>query len=140
MFSTNFRPKTKKIVLAAFEKNIKVSDLGLICRLFCEYLLRIKIFFQKSGSVTFLPLSSPNFMQTIRKILRPVSEKTALPTNQPTNQPVINNNTDFIGPGWRRSKNKNVVQYFYNISRIHWRLSTILKTSKKMYEVMFFDM
>ena len=24
--------------------------------------------------------------------------------------------------------------------RIHWRLSTILKTSKKVYEVMFFDM
>ena len=46
-------------------------------------------------------------MQKIRKILRAVSEKTALQTNQPTNQPnqpIIANNTDFIGPGLRRSK------------------------------------
>ena len=42
-------------------------------------------------------------MQKIRKILRAVSEKTALPTNQPTNQPIITN-TDFIGPDGRRSK------------------------------------
>ena len=44
-------------------------------------------------------------MQKIRKILRTVSEKTALPTNQPTNQLIITNNTDFIGPGSRWSKN-----------------------------------
>ena len=81
IFSTNFRPKTKKIVRAVFEKNIKVSDFGLIWRPFREY-LQIKNFFQKSGSVTFLPLQSPNFMQKIRKILTAVSEKTALPTNQ----------------------------------------------------------
>ena len=55
IFSTNFRPKTKKIVRAVFEKNIKVSDFGLIWRPFREY-LQIKNFFQKSGSVTFLPL------------------------------------------------------------------------------------
>ena len=85
IFSTNVRPKTKKIVRAVFEKNIKVSDFGLIWRPFREY-LQIKNFFQKSGSVTFLPLQSPNFMQKIRKILRAVSEKTVLPTNQPTNQ------------------------------------------------------
>ena len=39
-------------------------------------------------------------MQKIIKILRAVSEKTALPsnqlTNQPTNQPIITNNIDFI--------------------------------------------
>ena len=84
MFSSNFRLKTKKIVRAVFEKNIKVSGFGLIWRPFHEY-LHIKIFFQKSGSVTFLLLQSPNFMQKIRKIFRVVSEKTALPTNQPTN-------------------------------------------------------
>ena len=55
IFTTNFRPKTKKIVRAIFEKNIKVSDFGLIWRPFREY-LQIKNFFQKSGSVTFLPL------------------------------------------------------------------------------------
>ena len=55
IFSTNFTPKTKKIVRAVFEKNMKVSDFGLIWRPFREY-LQIKNFFQKSGSVTFLPL------------------------------------------------------------------------------------
>ena len=44
--------KTKKIVWAVFEKNIKVSDFGLIWRPFCKY-LQIKIYFQKSSSVTF---------------------------------------------------------------------------------------
>ena len=38
-------------------------------------------------------------MQKIRKILRAVSEKTVLPTNQP----IITNNTDLIGPRWPRS-------------------------------------
>ena len=106
IFSTNFRPKIKKIVGSVFEKNIKVSDFGIIWRRFREY-LQIKNFFQKSGCVTLLPLQSPNFMQKIRKILRAVSEKTALPTNQPTSQPtiqpVITNNTDLIRPRRRRS-------------------------------------
>ena len=31
-------------------------------------------FFQKPGSVTFVPLWSPNFMQSFRKIVRAVSE------------------------------------------------------------------
>ena len=83
--STNFRPKTKKIVRAIFEKNIEVSDFGLIWRLFREY-LQIKNLFQKSDSVTSLPSQPPNFMQKIRKILRAVSKKTALPPTQPTNQ------------------------------------------------------
>ena len=55
IFSTNFRPKTKKIFRAVFEKNIKVSDFWLIWRPFREY-LQIKNFSQKSGCVTFLPL------------------------------------------------------------------------------------
>ena len=49
-------------------------------------------------------------MQKIRKTLRIVSEKTALPINQPTNEPIVTNNTDFIGPGWRRSKNFKKMQ------------------------------
>ena len=83
IFSTNFRPKTKKI--EPFLRKISVSDFGLIWRLFCEN-LQIKKFFFKNPAVTFLPLQSPNFMQNIRKILRAVSEKTASPTNQTTNQ------------------------------------------------------
>ena len=53
------RQKTKKLVGAVFEKNIKVSDFRLIWKPFREY-LQIHIFFifffQKSGSVTFLLL------------------------------------------------------------------------------------
>ena len=45
----------KKIVRAVFEKNIKVSDFGLIWRPFHEY-LQINNFFKKFGSVTFLSL------------------------------------------------------------------------------------
>ena len=44
----------------------------------------INNFFFKNPAVTFLPLWSPNFMQKIRKILRAISKKTALPTNQLT--------------------------------------------------------
>ena len=39
IFSINFRPKTKKIVISVFEKNIKVSDFGQIWRPFREHLL-----------------------------------------------------------------------------------------------------
>ena len=45
IFSTNLRPKIKKIVAAVFEKNIKVSDFGLTWRLLREY-LQIKNFFK----------------------------------------------------------------------------------------------
>ena len=103
--STNFRPKTKKIVRAVFEKNIKVSDFGLIWRPFCEY-LQIKNFFQKLDLVTFLTLHSSNAMQ---KILRAVSEKTALPTNQPTNQllpttPILQDRDFLAGAGLKRER------------------------------------
>ena len=81
IFRTNVRPKTKKVVTAVFEKNIKVSDFGLIWRPFHEY-LQINNFFQKSGSVTFLPLYSPNFMQKLEKSLEPFLRKLCY---QPTN-------------------------------------------------------
>ena len=84
IFSINFWPKTKKIVKTIFEKNIKVSDFGLIWRPFHEY-LQINNFFQKSGSVTFLPLYSPNFMQKLEKSLEPFLRKLCYqPTNLPT--------------------------------------------------------
>ena len=38
IFSTKFRPKSKRIVRAVVEKNMKVSDFGLIWRRFPEYL------------------------------------------------------------------------------------------------------
>ena len=63
------------------QPNISVSDFGPIWSRFHKN-LQIKTFFQKSGSVTFLPLQPPNVIQKTRKILQAVSEKTALPTNQ----------------------------------------------------------
>ena len=83
------------------QSNIKVSDLGLIWRPFCEY-LQIKNFFQISGSATFLPLKSPNLMLKIRKILRVIFEKTVLPNNQLLPTTLI-----FRGPCWHRSKKKS---------------------------------
>ena len=113
IFSTNFRPKTKKIVRAVFEKNIKVSDFGLVQRPFREY-LQIKILFQKPASVTFLPLQSPNIMQKIRKILRAVSEKTVLPTNQPLpTTPILQ---DLADAGAKTSK-LTKTRYQNNLSR-----------------------
>ena len=38
IFSAKFRPKSKRIVRAVVEKNMKVSDFGLIWRRFPEYL------------------------------------------------------------------------------------------------------
>ena len=95
--STNFRPKTKKIIKVVFEKNMKVPDFGLIWIHFHEY-LQIKNFFQKSGSVTFLPLQSPNFMQKIRKIFGAISEKTVLPTNQLLPTTLILQDLADVGP------------------------------------------
>ena len=40
-------------------------------------------------------------MQKLENSLEPFLRKTALPTNQP----IITNNTNLIGPRWRRSKN-----------------------------------
>ena len=80
IFSTNFRPKTKKVIRAVFEKNIKVSDFGLIWRPFCKY-LQINNFFQKFGSVTFFnsPLTS---CKKSEKSLEPFLRKLRY---QPTN-------------------------------------------------------
>ena len=61
-----------KILRAVFEiwtKNIKnAPKMGVF-----PYLRPPKIFFQKSGSVTFVPLWCTNFMQKIREILAAVS-------------------------------------------------------------------
>ena len=113
IFSTNFRSKTKIIVRAVFEKNIKVSckksdkplepflrklryqptnqpnikvsDFGLIWRPFGEY-LQINNFFQKSGTVTFVPLQSLISCKKSGKSLEPFLRKLRYQlTNQPTN-------------------------------------------------------
>ena len=105
IFSTNFRPKTKKIVRAVFEKNIKVSDFGLIWRPFREY-LQIKNFFQKSGSVTFLSLQPLTSCKKSEKSSEPFLRKLHY---QPTNQPIITKNTNLIGPCWRRSNHQKIL-------------------------------
>ena len=85
IFSTNFWPKTKKIVRAVFEKNTKVSDFGLIWRLFREY-LQIKNFFFKILALWLFYLCSPlTSFKKSEKSLAPFFEKTALTNYQPTN-------------------------------------------------------
>ena len=59
-------------------------DFGLIWRPFRKY-LQMKNFFSKIRLChfsTFILPFYPNLMQKIRKVLRAVSEKIALPTNQ----------------------------------------------------------
>ena len=55
IFSTNFRPKTKKTVGIGFERNIKVSE---ISRCFREY-LQIKIFFFNNAALRLFYFYSP---------------------------------------------------------------------------------
>ena len=91
IFSTNFRPKTKKIRAKKsvwFWANLKrFSQISLN-----------QEFFSKIWLCHFSTFIVP-FMEKFRKILRAISEKTALPTNEP----VITNNTHFIGPDWCQS-------------------------------------
>ena len=85
ILSTNFRAKTKKIVTAVFEKNIKVSDFGSIWRSFREY-LQIKIFFKKNLALWLFYLYSPlTSCKKSEKCLEPFLRKLRYqPTNQPT--------------------------------------------------------
>ena len=69
----NFMQKIRKILRADFEKIIKESIFEAIWTVLPKF-WENQIFSEKSGSVTFLQLWSPNFMQKIRKILRAVSE------------------------------------------------------------------
>ena len=94
IFSTNLRPKKKKIIRAVFEKNFSVWFWPNL-----ETFLQIspsQEFFSKiwlSFFYLYIPLTSckchfwKNYVN-----------------NQPTNQPIITNNTDFIGPEWCRPK------------------------------------
>ena len=77
--------KRKKSLGPFLRKNIKVSDFGLIWRLFCEY-LRMKIFFKNLTQLLFYLYGLLTSCKKSQKILRAVSGKTALPANQPTNQ------------------------------------------------------
>ena len=54
--------------------------------------------FWKIGSIQ---IEGHIFGQKPKKSLEPFLRKLRY---QPTNQPIINNNTDFVGPGWCRSK------------------------------------
>ena len=104
-----------KIVRAVFEiwtKNIKnAPKMGVF-----PHLRPPKIFFQKSGSVTFVPLWCTNFMQKIRKILRAVSEifKDGLRTDM----------GDYIGPSRVNPGSKMVFEQKLVISKIWAKKST----------------
>ena len=81
IFSTNFRPKTKRIVKAVFEKNTKVSDFGLIRRPFRKY-LQIKNFFKNQTRSIFYLDSSLTSCKKPEKFLQPFLRKLRY---QPTN-------------------------------------------------------
>ena len=81
------RPKTKNIVTAVFEKNIKVSDFGLIWRPFPEY-LKIKNFFKIPAQSLFYLYSPLTSGKKSEKSLEPFLRKLRYQsTNQPVNQP-----------------------------------------------------
>ena len=85
VFSTNFKPKTKKIVRDVFEKNIKVYNFGLIWRLFREY-LQINSFFKNLALWLFYLRSPLTSCKKLEKSLQPFLRKLRYqPTNQPTN-------------------------------------------------------
>ena len=118
IFSTNFWPKTKKIVRAVFEKNTKVSDFGLIWRLFREY-LQIKNFFFKILALWLFYLCSPlTSFKKSEKSLAPFFEKTALTNYQPTNQllPATTTLQELADAGPKNMlQNKNIVaRYTFN--------------------------
>ena len=83
----HFRPFSAKSLDSIFFKSPKTSFLGYF-GLFWAQIPKKRLnehFSEKSGSVTFLPLWSPNFMQEIRKILRAISEEIKERKNGRTN-------------------------------------------------------
>jgi hypothetical protein len=76
-----FHFKQKKVHINGldFHQNSKNPILGPFWPLFAQK-RENRIFSEKSGSVTFFHLWTPNFMQKIRRILRANSEKSALLT------------------------------------------------------------
>lgn len=74
IFSTNFRPKIKKIIGAVLEKNIKVSIFELILSYFSENSKNVFFFFRKSGYVTFSTYNDVtlcNIKQATQKVDQP---------------------------------------------------------------------
>ena len=75
--------KFQKLLMTGYrdvDKNIKnTSKMGIF-----PHLWPPKILFQKSGTVTFVPLRCPNFIQKIRKNQWTVSEKDGPTTDQRT--------------------------------------------------------
>ena len=97
IFSTNFRPKTKTVVRAVFEKNISVwfwANLEAFSRISPD-----QDFFSKMWLCHFSAFIVPWLHAKNQKT---VSEKKLfpLPTSQPTNQPIITNSTDLNVAFW----------------------------------------
>ena len=81
IYSTSFRPKTKKIVRTVFERNIKVSDFGLIWRPFAN-ISKSRIFF-KNPALWFFFLYSP--LTSCKKSQKPLEPFLRNLRYQPTN-------------------------------------------------------
>ena len=129
IFSTNFKPKTKKIVWAVFEKNIKFSDFGLIWRPFLEYLqIKNREFFSKIRLCDFS-------CKKIRKILRAFSEKNCF-TNQPTNHGRWSNNFFFFVSCHKRTKKLLSWTKFAKLSKIDFPMESLQLVFCSFWDVM----
>ena len=143
MFSTNVRPKTKKIVRAVFWEKYRSIWFWANFRPFCEY-LQIENFFQKSGSVTFYLYSPLTSCKKWEKSLEPFLRKLRYkPTNQPTNQllpvtPILKDlaDTGLKSPGWHQSKNPicqipiEILEYYVTANSSYQNFKIISKLQR----------
>ena len=96
--------KSFKLFLRKISKCVIPGYLGD----FFANISRSRIFFKNPALWLFYLYRPLTSCKKSEKSLRPFLRKLRYqPTKQPTNQPIITNNTDFIGPCWRRS-NQNV--------------------------------
>ena len=105
-FHSNWR---SYLVLTSGQKPNKLLE--LVLRKISKCLIIKSIIFFTNLALWLFYLYSPltsckKSEKSLELFLRKLRSKpTNQSTNQPTNQPIIINNTDFIGPGWRRSNN-----------------------------------
>ena len=115
-FHSNWRPylvltsgqKPKKSLEPFLRKILKCLILGWFGDLFVN-LSKLRIFFRNPALSLFCLYSPLTSCKKSEKSLELFLRKLRY---QPTNQPIIANNANFIGPGWRRTKKKFNKKYY----------------------------
>ena len=95
----------------------------------------IRIFREKSGSVTFFHLSSSNFMPKIRKIVGAVFQKKCRQTNRLTDRPTIPALSS--PPGGENCKVTTVTCLTSRLTKVDFNILKNLKKLKKSKIVWF---